>query len=85
MYRTALVGVPRGGDTEPVLCVELEPDQNRSRPRIRAELLELGGRHEVTESIRSVLFHSAFPVDIRHNAKIFRDRLAAWAARRLPS
>jgi len=24
------------------------------------------------------------PVDIRHNAKIFYERLADWAARRLP-
>jgi len=30
-----------------------------------------------------VLFHPAFPVDPRHNSKIFRDRLADWAAREL--
>lgn len=33
--------------------------------------------------IREVLFHSRFPVDIRHNSKIFREKLAGWAARRL--
>ena len=26
---------------------------------------------------------AAFPVDVRHNAKIFREKLAAWAAKRL--
>jgi len=25
------------------------------------------------------LFHPGFPVDIRHNAKITRERLAVWA------
>jgi hypothetical protein len=30
-----------------------------------------------------VLFHPAFPVDVRHNAKIFREQLAVWAARRI--
>jgi len=27
-------------------------------------------------------FHPRFPVDIRHNAKIGREALAAWAAQR---
>jgi WD40 repeat protein len=27
--------------------------------------------------------HAGFPVDIRHNAKIFREKLAVWAAERL--
>ena len=25
-------------------------------------------------------FHPEFPVDVRHNAKIFREKLAVWAA-----
>ena len=32
-------------------------------------------------NIETILFHHRFPVDIRHNAKIFRERLAAWAGR----
>jgi len=28
-----------------------------------------------------VLFHPEFPVDMRHNAKIFREKLALWAER----
>lgn len=34
----------------------------------------------MTAPIRRIYFHPSFPVDARHNAKIFRDRLAAWAA-----
>ncbi len=84
VVRTALVGVQRDGAIEPVLCVELEASaRNESKNAIRAELRELGSRHELTRQIRTFLFHPAFPVDVRHNAKIFRDKLALWAKRQL--
>jgi len=80
--RTALVGIgPRGAQT-PVLCVELEPAaRSAARDRIEAELLNLGGRYAHTARVQQILFHPGFPVDIRHNAKIGRETLAAWAAR----
>ncbi|MCZ7649051.1 MAG: fatty acid CoA ligase family protein [Planctomycetota bacterium] len=83
VFRTALVGVGPPGAQRPVLCVELEKHADPDLSRVRRELLELGAAHELTRGIREILFHSAFPVDIRHNAKIFRERLAVWAARRL--
>lgn len=83
VFRTALVGVQRNGKTEPVLCVELESDaRDRSEARITDELLDIGSKHEITKGIRTILFHPAFPVDIRHNAKIFREKLAVWAQKR---
>jgi acyl-CoA synthetase (AMP-forming)/AMP-acid ligase II len=85
VLRTALVGVQRNGATEPVLCVELEAAARKlPQETIRAELRELGSQHELTRQIRTFLFHPAFPVDVRHNAKIFRDKLALWASRQLP-
>jgi acyl-CoA synthetase (AMP-forming)/AMP-acid ligase II len=85
VYRTALVGVGPAGSQTPVLCVELEPGaRGTDRERLTRELLEIGAKHEHTRGIRTVLYHPAFPVDIRHNAKIFREKLAAWAARRMP-
>ena len=42
------------------------------------ELLEFGNRYPHTRNIRTILFHPAFPVDIRHNAKIFREKLVIW-------
>ncbi|MBI3552655.1 MAG: AMP-binding protein [Elusimicrobia bacterium] len=81
--RTALVGVGAPGAQIPVLCVELEPEFRRHRVAVREELFALASRHEHTRAIETILFHDAFPVDIRHNAKIFREKLAAWAARRL--
>lgn len=80
VFRTALVGVRRGGETEPVICVELETAaRGESEEKLRRELLELGAGNPLTREIRRVLFHPAFPVDIRHNAKIFREKLAVWA------
>lgn len=83
--RAALVGVERDGRVEPVVWVELEPGWKRriARGRIRDELLAIGARHAHTRGIRTFLFRRRFPVDIRHNAKIRRGRMAEWAARRL--
>jgi acyl-CoA synthetase (AMP-forming)/AMP-acid ligase II len=81
--RTALVGVMREGAVEPVLCVEPDAEKPHSAEALRRELLALGAAHEHTRGIRTMLFHKSFPVDIRHNAKIFREKLAVWAARQL--
>jgi acyl-CoA synthetase (AMP-forming)/AMP-acid ligase II len=81
--RCALVGVgPRGGQ-EPVLVVESQPGQGpRSTGDAAAladELRALARAHEHTRAIHTVLFHGPFPMDVRHNAKIQREKLAAWA------
>ncbi|MDO4573781.1 MAG: fatty acid CoA ligase family protein [Planctomycetia bacterium] len=74
--RSALVGVAG----EPVMIVELNRGYAESEP-LREELLRLAGSNMLTATIHRVLFHPSFPVDIRHNAKIFREKLALWAAR----
>lgn len=87
VYRSALVGVGGRGAARPVLCVECEPGQGpkgaSDEAALRADLLELGASSPLTARIRDVHFHPAFPVDVRHNAKIRREVLAEWAARRL--
>jgi acyl-CoA synthetase (AMP-forming)/AMP-acid ligase II len=75
VYRTALVGV----DGAPVIVVELEPGVRSDREDIREQLLTLGRNSSLTAASNRVLFHPAFPVDVRHNAKINRVELAAWA------
>jgi acyl-CoA synthetase (AMP-forming)/AMP-acid ligase II len=85
VLRSALVGVKRNGVVEPVLCVERTPEGVAlAEEQLKRELLTLGNAHEHTRAIRHILFHPSFPVDIRHNAKIFREKLAVWAAGRLP-
>ncbi|MFB9907586.1 fatty acid CoA ligase family protein [Allokutzneria oryzae] len=76
--RSALVGVGPAGAQKPVICVETERGVRQAdRDRIVEEVLELVG----DRGVRNVLFHSKFPVDVRHNAKIGRERLARWATR----
>ncbi|HJR74326.1 MAG TPA: fatty acid CoA ligase family protein [Luteimonas sp.] len=83
--RTALVGVGARGAQRPVLCVELRKDVPKSeRERIVGELRHLGEGFVHTAKVEDFLFHPQFPVDIRHNAKIGREKLAVWAAARLP-
>ncbi len=84
VYRTALAGVNMNGNIRLVLCVELEEDSKGvDKEKVNRELLELGATKPHTKDIRTILFHRAFPVDVRHNAKIFRDKLAVWAERKL--
>lgn len=82
--RTALVGIGTAGRQTPVLCVEpLDKPNRHRRERIRIDLLQIGRNNAATKSIQQILFHKSFPVDIRHNAKIGREKLAAWAAEKL--
>ncbi|OGV31652.1 MAG: hypothetical protein A2020_05690 [Lentisphaerae bacterium GWF2_45_14] len=83
VFRTALVGVGKGKSRRPVLIVETLPREipcdEKSRKKFSQELAELGKKSELTCEIKDFLFHPSFPVDIRHNAKIFREKLALWA------
>jgi acyl-CoA synthetase (AMP-forming)/AMP-acid ligase II len=85
--RSALVAVYRGQDVIPVLVVELDArapwDTPDDRAQIRGELLASAAQYRETARIEHVMFHRNFPVDPRHNAKIGREALAAWATRRL--
>jgi acyl-CoA synthetase (AMP-forming)/AMP-acid ligase II len=95
LARSALVGVPgresgagQGvGATLPVVIVEPKEKallrEGAARARLLAELRGLAASVPMTAEITIFLLHPAFPVDIRHNAKIFREQLAAWAARAL--
>ena len=80
---TALVGVGEPGRQMPVLCVEL---RHKLKPvdveRVHYDLLQLAQAYTLTRSMHTVLFHSGFPVDGRHNAKISREALSLWAARK---
>ena len=77
--RSALVGT--GYKTKPVIIIEpVERIKSQAaRQKFTAELLERGAKSSLTQSITKVLFHEEFPVDVRHNAKIFREKLSLWA------
>ena len=87
--RSALVGVGKTGQQTPVLIVETEPDQFPRNAASHQKLQELlktqGAQYSFTHPIKTFLFHRSLPVDIRHNAKIFREQLATWAVKKLPT
>lgn len=80
--RSALVGVDAGTGMEPVICIEPERGV-RPDARLVEELLETAAAYDITRPIRRIEFFKAFPVDIRHNAKIFREKLAGECSSRL--
>jgi acyl-CoA synthetase (AMP-forming)/AMP-acid ligase II len=82
VFRSALVGLGNPPNQEAVLCVELEPGF-RGTKDLEKEILDLGKDVPQTRAINRLLFHPSFPVDVRHNSKIFREKLAIWAARRI--
>jgi acyl-CoA synthetase (AMP-forming)/AMP-acid ligase II len=84
--RTALVGVGAPGAERPVVWVEREPGDATPWPKLEEDLRALAARHEPTRGVETFLLHDGpFPVDVRHNAKIEREALAAEAARRFRS
>jgi len=86
LARSAVVGVGPKGRQVPVLCIEVIGKLSPvDRERVHFDLLQLAQAHAITKSIRTVLFHPGFPVDIRHNSKIGREQLAEWAAKKMQS
>jgi acyl-CoA synthetase (AMP-forming)/AMP-acid ligase II len=89
VHRSALVGPTIAGVVRPTLCVELEPRTARPWSSIVGDLRELAARHEGKlglDRIEHYLHYDdrrGFPVDIRHNAKIGREKLCAWAQAKL--
>jgi acyl-coenzyme A synthetase/AMP-(fatty) acid ligase len=80
--RSALVGVGDRDRQVPVLVLEAAND-HADVNWIR-ELRPLARTNEHAHRVDHFLVHRSLPVDVRHNAKINREALAEWAAKRLP-
>ena len=86
VFRAALVGIPdplHQGKQIPVMIIEAHKNLQISNTRLIEEAQKLGKNNSLTSSIDHYLVHPAFPVDIRHNAKIFREKLSVWAESKL--
>lgn len=85
--RTALVGVGARGQETPLLVVEPLPGQLPKGEVMTQgfimQLRDIGRRTPRAADVEHFLFHPAFPVDVRHNAKIDREALKRWAAEQL--
>ncbi len=86
VFRSALVGIPdqvNSGYQQPVMIVEIYRDKQVNHSRLLKEVAQLAVGHELTRDINHFLIHDDFPVDVRHNAKILREKLAVWAEKKL--
>jgi olefin beta-lactone synthetase len=79
--RSALVGRGSEGNREPLIIIEPVSMSRaiKEQETFSRELLKLGSASPHTRSIKKILYYPEFPVDVRHNAKIFREKLTAWA------
>ncbi len=86
VYRSALVGIyPRENGVCEAAVIIVEPHKNMdiNRRNLIKEVRILSASNEVTKKIDHFLVHLNFPVDIRHNAKIFREKLGVWAQKEI--
>jgi acyl-coenzyme A synthetase/AMP-(fatty) acid ligase len=85
VFRSALVGVFSASKQEyiPVMIIEPIKESTVPQEQLLAELKQMGAESPLTHEISQYLIHPDFPVDIRHNAKIFREKLAVWAEQQL--
>jgi acyl-CoA synthetase (AMP-forming)/AMP-acid ligase II len=78
VYRSALASSP--SKREPRMFIEPLPEHypktKKEKEQLIAELLELGSRNPLTESIKIIKIMKNFPVDVRHNIKINRELLS---------
>ncbi|MFM9001823.1 MAG: fatty acid CoA ligase family protein, partial [Opitutia bacterium] len=84
--RCALIGLGEAPDQTPCLVVEPRPgsfpETREARERFTAELRGLAKVNPRSDLVREIVFQRELPVDVRHNAKIHRLRLAEeWTAR----
>jgi acyl-CoA synthetase (AMP-forming)/AMP-acid ligase II len=87
VYRAALVGVGTPGHQRPIIIVETwpacRPRSEQEQTCLLADLRQLAAGNPLTQQILDIFIHPSLPVDIRHNAKIFREQLAVWAETQL--
>ncbi len=86
VFRTALIAWRNEGQTHPAIVVEpvsgAFPKTKRARERFIESLKRIGSESEATRDIGFFFFEKAFPVDVRHNAKIHRLTLAKRFSKR---
>jgi acyl-CoA synthetase (AMP-forming)/AMP-acid ligase II len=72
--RSALVGVGPPGRQQPAIVLEIARggDPRQLLAELRGAMRQTGVRH-------LLVYPRSLPVDVRHNAKIGREQLAAWA------
>ncbi|MFO7753506.1 MAG: fatty acid CoA ligase family protein [Desulfobacteraceae bacterium] len=78
VFRSALAGVGKKGGQTPVIFVEPVAGEIDEKTLLE-ELYRIAGSSPLTSDIRHIFIKKDLPVDIRHNSKIFREKLSGTA------
>ena len=91
VFRSALVGVKVDNKMAAAIVVQRWPSgqvndesQKFTNAQLSLAILEFAANNPSTADIQYVLVKDELPVDIRHNAKISREKIAIWAQDRIP-
>lgn len=82
VFRSALAGVGPKNNQIPVIFIE-PVSKIKDRKNFIEELRQIARKNPLTKDIEHFFIEKSFPVDIRHNSKIFREKLAIKAAKLL--
>jgi olefin beta-lactone synthetase len=87
VYRSALIGIGKPGEQIPCLVAEPWPEHwphaKTQQDSLLQELRELAAKNQLTQSLQHIFLKRQLPVDIRHNSKIFREKLVPWVESQL--
>lgn len=80
--RSALISLRKNRLITPALVIERHDGQTELTPDFLKDLKALAQSSVHTRMISDFFLHPSFPVDVRHNIKIDRLKLSAWAQSR---
>jgi olefin beta-lactone synthetase len=80
--RSALIGIKKNSNITPALVIERHDGQTSMSQAFEKDLKQLALSSAHTRMISDFYLHPSFPVDVRHNIKIDRLKLAMWAQTR---
>lgn len=82
VYRSALVGLGTRGTQKPTVVVELWPQHKGEgqtfHDQVQSELKQMANQNPLCQAIdKFIVSKKPLPTDIRHNSKIFREKIKA--------
>jgi acyl-CoA synthetase (AMP-forming)/AMP-acid ligase II len=75
--KSALIAYQKNNQTYPAIVIERKKGRSHAPQDMHDHLQQLAQMHDKTRGIQHFFFASEFPVDVRHNIKIQREKLSA--------
>ena len=89
IYRSALIGTGDRFSQEPMVVIEpwpmSHPGRRMNKTQLIQAVMEQLSKNSLSKEVqRVVVYPKKLPTDIRHNSKIFREKLTDWANKTYP-